>query len=326
MTRRSKQSAPEPIRLQLAELISDFENELKSIELRPRVLKLIPAFHFLRDLGSSLISEDIPAAVDRIIFYLRQHPHQVIHGDELMVVSGIGEWARRVRELRVQQGWAIASGNTIREMAEAENFEMKLAGRSLSKIKPNEYVLLDETCDREAAHRWFQANTIRKLKGVSIQEKLLKYLRANVGQSVTGEELRYVANDKSEWARRVRELRTEEGWPISTKTSGWTSLAVGTYILEEDKQALTHDRKIPDDVRVAVLERDNHSCRKCRWSYDQRKPADPRKNLELHHKEHHAAGGANSIENLVTLCNVHHDAVHSGKMDIDEYLKTSTTP
>jgi hypothetical protein len=31
------------------------------------------------------------------------------------------------------------------------------------------------------------------------------------------EELKYLAKDKKEWARRVRELRTEQGWPIVTK-------------------------------------------------------------------------------------------------------------
>jgi len=42
----------------------------------------------------------------------------VITGDELMVVSGIGEWARRVRELRVEFGWWIYSGVTFQDIAE----------------------------------------------------------------------------------------------------------------------------------------------------------------------------------------------------------------
>ncbi|MET3124826.1 hypothetical protein AAKU67_004448 [Oxalobacteraceae bacterium GrIS 2.11] len=323
MARRSKQSAAEPLRQKLAALISDFEKDLKDGSLRPRVLKLIPAFHILRDLGSSLITEEIPAAVERIIFYLKKYPRKIIHGDELMVVSGIGEWARRVRELRVQQGWSIISGVTAKEMAEAEESgDIKIDGKLLSKIKPDEYVLLNEECDKEAAHRWFQANTIRKMKGVSVQDKLLKFLQANIGKSVTGEELRYVANNRSEWARRVRELRTEEGWPVVTRTSGWPQLAIGAYVLVEDRQAPKHDRKIPDEVRIKVLERDNHKCQKCGWSLDQRSSADPRRLLELHHKTHHVHGGSNTEDNLITLCNVHHDAIHAKKIEIDEYLKS----
>jgi 5-methylcytosine-specific restriction endonuclease McrA len=319
MARRSKQSDPELFRKKLADLIENFTAELKTGDLRSKVLSLVPAFHLLRDLGSSLISDKVPAAIERIIFYLKKYPRKIIKGDELMVVSGISDWPRRVRELRVQQGWPIISGVTAKEMAEAEESgDIEIDGKSLSKIKPDEYVLLNDECDKEAAHRWFQANTIRKMKGVSVQDKILKFLRANVGNPVTGEELRYVANNKSEWARRVRELRTEEGWPVATRTSGWPELPIGAYVLEEDRQAPAHDRKIPDDVRINVLDRDKHKCQKCGWVYEQRNPSDPRRLLELHHKKHHAKGGANTEENLITLCNVCHDSVHAKRLSVDD--------
>lgn len=323
MARRSNQSNPESLRKQLVALISDFEEDLRTGELRSKVLKLIPAFHLLRDLGSSLIVEEISAAVERIIYYLKKHPRTVIHGNELMVISGIGEWARRVRALRVEQGWAIVSGVTAREMAAAEETgEIEINGKPLSKMKNDEYILLSEECDRDAAHRWLLANRIRKLKGVSVQNKILQFLKGNVGKPVTGEELRYVANNKSEWARRVRELRTEEGWPVVTRTSGWPELAIGTYMLEEDRQAPVHDRKIPDAVRITVLERDKHACQKCGWSHDDANPSDPRRLLELHHKKLHSVGGENTVENLITLCNVHHDVIHANGMDIDDFLSS----
>ena len=37
---------------------------------------------------------------------------------------------------------------------------------------------------------------------------------------------------------------------------------------------------------------------------------DPRKRLELHHVKPHVAKGKNTEDNLETLCNVHHDALH----------------
>ncbi len=111
MVRRSRQDDPEAIRLQLLELLNNFGSELSGDDLRPKVQALIPSFHLLRDLGSSLIpQQDADSARDRILFYLRKYPLTVIEGDELMVVAGIGEWARRVRELRVQYGWSIVSG------------------------------------------------------------------------------------------------------------------------------------------------------------------------------------------------------------------------
>ena len=43
----------EAIRKQLLELLIDFEDELKSDNLRQKVLSLIPCYHQLRDLGKS---------------------------------------------------------------------------------------------------------------------------------------------------------------------------------------------------------------------------------------------------------------------------------
>lgn len=322
MARRPVQDTPELIRTQLSEALNNFGNEMEHADLRHRVLALIPAFHLLRDLGSSLINEDIPSARDRIIFYLKTYPQKIIHGDELMVVSGISEWARRVRELRVEFGWSIISGLTARELAEAEEEDgssIEVDGRLLSSIKPEEYLLMKDTQDLEAAYRWNVSKTIRK-SSASVQDKILAYLKQNVGKQVTGEELRYVAGDKTEWARRARELRTQLGWPIVTRSQGRLDLPIGVYVLEEDRQLPVHDRNIPDAVRVEVLRRDVMACQKCGWKHSDVSPSDPRKILELHHRLHHVKGGANTVDNLITLCNVHHDEIHAKDLEVDDYI------
>ncbi len=307
MARRSRQQDPESLRKELLDLIKNFEVELKSDDLRGKVIALVPAHHILRDLGSSLIPKGVAASArDRIILYLTKYPRQVIKGDELMVISGIGEWARRVRELRVQFGWSIATGVTAKEML--EEGELDLTEFGIERLSPDNYILLDESQDRDAAFRWNKANEIRKKK-TAVKDKLLEFLVENVGKPVTGEELRYVAGDKTEWARRVRELRTEEGWAVTTKNMGRPDLPIGVYLLEDTHQAPPHDRKIPDDVRRAVLSRDEYSCQHCMWNHSKWNKADPR-HLELHHKIHHAKGGENTEENLITLCTVCHDKVH----------------
>lgn len=145
---------------------------------------------------------------------------------------------------------------------------------------------------------------------MTIHEGLLQYFRKNVARPVTGEELRYVANDQSEWARRIRELRTEHGWPITTKHSGNPSLPIGVYLLEADRQSPPHDRRIKDHVRREALRRDSYRCQKCGWSHDDWNRSDPRF-LEIHHVVHHVHGGENELDNLVTYCNVCHDRVHA---------------
>lgn len=315
MARRSQPNEdPETLRQSLVDLLTNFAVELKKTDLRARVVALIPAFHKLRDLGSSLMPKTSGAsALERIISYLKTYPRTVIAGDEIMVVSGIGEWARRVRQLRVQFGWWIYSGVTFKQMAEDEQKDAAnlkaLLGVDPVKIRPDQYVLMRVEQDLEAAHRWNTLNQIRKNK-LSVTDKILEYFRKNVGKQITGEELKYLAKDKSEWARRSRELRTEQGWPIVTKSSGREDLPIGVYVLEEDRQTYEHDRAIPDAVRVAVLERDGFKCVKCGWNRSMLSPDDPRKMLELHHKQHHKDKGANTVENLVTLCNVHHDEQH----------------
>ena len=294
----------------LEELILNFEQELKSENLRNKVLSLIPLFHTLRDLGESLIPAQFAASArDRILFYFRRYPYTVINGDELLVVSAIQEYARRVRELRVQFGWAIISGKTMKEMA--SEGELPVSNFEISKMKPNDYILLSKEQDKEAAFRWAVANETRKKKE-SVRSKLLEYFRLNVEKPVTGEELRYVANDKTEWARRVRELRTEFGWPITTKSTGRPDLPVGTYVLEALRQSPEHDRQIPDPVRAAVLRRDGYKCAKCSWSHTGWNASDPR-HLEIHHLIEHAMGGQNIEENLMTVCTVCHDDIHRKK-------------
>jgi hypothetical protein len=252
-------------------------------------------------------SETASAARDRILEYFRKYPFTIIHGDELMVLAGIQDYPRRLRELRREKGWSIASGITVKEMSHEESQQF-YCGIDLTHIRPEEYILLDEQQDRDAAHRWFSANEIRK-RNIGSKAKILAFFRANIGKPITGEELRYVAGDTSEWARRVRELRTEDGWSITTKTTGRPDLTIGVYVLEHDQQTPPHDRIISDLVRCKVLIRDKYSCQNCGWSHKQWNPSDPR-HLELHHIEAHVRGGQNTADNLKTLCNICHDNEH----------------
>src|SRR5262245_6282518 len=139
MPRRSQQHSPEALRAKLIGLLTDFKSELKRKDLRQKVLALIPAFHLLRDLGSSLTPKAAGSGMDRILAYLRKYPLTVIKGDELMVVAGIGEWARRVRQLRVELGWAIINGTTAKEMDDEGDFPIQDV--DASKLGTDDYIL-----------------------------------------------------------------------------------------------------------------------------------------------------------------------------------------
>jgi hypothetical protein len=295
---------------EIVRLLTGFEKQLQGNDLRAKIRHLVPAFHRLRDLGSSLApAVDDQSGQARILDYFRAYPHQILDGDELMVISGIGEWARRIRELRVQQGWWIYSGVTFAEMMAQGELPASVSGIDFVSMKPDQYILMRESTDEDAATLWKSKNEIRR-KNIGVKPKILEYLLLNVGKAVSGEDLKYLANDNKEWARRSRELRTEDGWSVMTKMSGRPDLAPGVYVLQDARQAESHDRGIPDAVRVEVLERDNYSCTKCGWRIENMKQGDPRKLLELHHIQQHKDKGPNTAANLITLCNVHHDEVH----------------
>lgn len=292
----------------LQQLLIQFD-DASSRDLRQKVLSIIPMWDQLKKLGIELIPKDIASSArDRILHYFLTYPKTIISYKELQIIAGISEWARRVRELRVEFGWSIVSGAAAKEMFLVGEFDEVHDLPGLEKMRVDDYIMFDAKQDREAAHRWHVAKEIRNSRGGS-KSKILAFFQQNVGKVVTGDELRYVAKDASEWARRVRELRTEEGWPIATFWSGRPDLPIGAYILEENRQAEVHDRKIDDQTRKYVLERDHLTCQKCNWSRKNWIPELPR-HLEIHHILPHAYGGESVPENLITYCNTCHDEIH----------------
>ncbi len=294
---------------EIRSILLEMERLPEDYDLRGKVLGLIPAWSKLRELGVSLIPEACgKSARDRILYYFRQYPKTIISHKEILIVSGISECARRIRELRVEFGWSIVSGPVAKEMQDAGDLPVDEGFPDCGGMGPDDYIMFDERQDREAALRWNIAKTVRNGKGGS-KSRILDYLLKNVGKPVSGEELRYVAKGATEWARRVRELRTEDGWSISTYWNGRPELKSGMYLLEDEVQLPVHDRKIPDAVRREVLLRDDYTCKKCGWNRYLWNKDDPR-HLELHHMEHHAKGGSNETDNLMTLCNICHDLEH----------------
>jgi len=231
----------------LIELLQNFDSACP--DLREKVLALIPAWDLLRDLGTKTIPHEIASSArDRILHYFQQYPRTIISNREIMIVSGISDWPRRVRELRVELGWPVLNGITAKEMQATGELEIEDGFPDCSDMTPNDYIMIDISQDRDSAHRWNIAKTIRNCRG-GAKAHILAFLKENMGIPVSGEELRYVAKGVTEWARRVRELRTEDGWQVCTHWSGRPDLKSGLYVLESNQQLPTHDRKIDDSIR-----------------------------------------------------------------------------
>lgn len=141
---------------------------------------------------------------------------------------------------------------------------------------------------------------------VSAKERLRQFLRARVGRVITKNELRDAAGtDVTEWARRVRELRDEEGWKILTHNDT-TELSPGEYLLTEnppEKPPVSFEKGISAKLRAQVLDRNGFTCQMCGLTPGDIDPNTGRKvRLHLGHIKDKKLGGKAELSNLRALC------------------------
>jgi len=99
----------------IVEELQKFSDSISNSELRDSILSLITIQDSFRKLGVSIVVShgySATSAKGRISKYLQYLAGHVVEGEELAVVSGISEYARRVRELR-KEGWPILSGSDL---------------------------------------------------------------------------------------------------------------------------------------------------------------------------------------------------------------------
>jgi 5-methylcytosine-specific restriction endonuclease McrA len=132
---------------------------------------------------------------------------------------------------------------------------------------------------------------------------ILEYLLANMGRVIEGEELRKASGNVSEWARRVRELRTEDGYQILTHRDR-SDLKPGQYRLDTAKRLPIFPRSISKETRAYVLERNGYTCQMCGLAAGDPDPFDPTRTvrLTLGHIIDKSKGGADTPNNLRAVC------------------------
>jgi 5-methylcytosine-specific restriction endonuclease McrA len=138
------------------------------------------------------------------------------------------------------------------------------------------------------------------------KERIRHFLLANIGQVVTSKQIRDAAGSSvSEWARRVRELREDEGWPILTHHDT-TELKPGQYILREkppEKSAVAFAGGISAKLRAEVLDRNGFTCQMCGLTPGDIDPETGRKaRLHIGHIIDKNLGGKEELSNLRALC------------------------
>ena len=135
--------------------------------------------------------------------------------------------------------------------------------------------------------------------------KLRQHFLNNLDRVMGSDELREVAGGITEWARRVRELRTEEGYKILTHND-LASLKPGQYVLRDPTPEPAFQRAISKETRALVLDRDGFTCQQCGAVAGEPHPFDPTRKtrLQLGHVIDKSQGGTDDAANLRALCSV----------------------
>jgi hypothetical protein len=135
--------------------------------------------------------------------------------------------------------------------------------------------------------------------------RLRAHFLANIGRVMNSDELRKVAGGISEWARRIRELRTEEGYQILTHNDR-SNLVPGEYLLESSKPQPAFERSISKETRAYVLDRNGFTCQMCGSVAGEPHPYDPTRKTRLHigHIIDKSKGGNDDPSNLRAICSI----------------------
>jgi 5-methylcytosine-specific restriction endonuclease McrA len=155
----------------------------------------------------------------------------------------------------------------------------------------------------------------KKPTHIGARAKLRIHFLANVGKIMTSEELREIAG-KSEWARRVRELRNEEGYQILTHNDR-SELKPGEYLLENSKPKPAFERNISKELRAFVLDRNGFTCQMCGAVAGEPHPYDSTRKTRLHigHILDKSQGGKDEASNLRALCSVCNEGASNLTLD-----------
>ena len=143
--------------------------------------------------------------------------------------------------------------------------------------------------------------TAKKKKGS--KQLLLEFLLSHIGETVTSRQLQKASGWAAEWARRVRELRDEEGYQILSHKDR-ADLKPGQYILTTDKRQPAFARGISKETRAYVLNRNGFTCQSCGLAASDPDPFRPDRKMRLTigHIIDKSKGGTDNPNNLKAIC------------------------
>lgn len=159
-------------------------------------------------------------------------------------------------------------------------------------------------------------------KTTGARTKLRTHFLKNIGKVMNSNELRKVAGGITEWARRARELRSEEGYQILTNNDR-SDLKPGQYLLVNPKPIPAFERAISKETRAFVLDRNGFTCQMCGAVAGEPHPYDKSRKTRLHigHIIDKSQGGTDDASNLRAICSVCNEGASNLTLERPSALK-----
>ena len=135
------------------------------------------------------------------------------------------------------------------------------------------------------------------------KQLVLEYFLSNVGKILESKEIQKASGGAVEWARRVRELRNEDGYQILTHKDR-ANLKPNQYLLETIERLPVLPRNISKETRAWVLERNGYTCQMCGVASGDPDPLGGNRTVRLTmgHILDKSKGGSDSPQNLRAVC------------------------
>ena len=135
------------------------------------------------------------------------------------------------------------------------------------------------------------------------KQLILDFFLSNIGKVLASKDIQKASGGAVEWARRVRELRNEEGYQILSYKDR-ADLKPNQYLLETIERVPAFSRGISKETRAWVLERNGYTCQMCGVAAGDPDPLGGNRTVRLTmgHIIDKSKGGDNSPQNLRAVC------------------------
>ncbi|MBX7245481.1 MAG: HNH endonuclease [Candidatus Sumerlaeaceae bacterium] len=135
------------------------------------------------------------------------------------------------------------------------------------------------------------------------KQLILEYFLGNLGKVLISRDIQKASGGAVEWARRVRELRNEDGYQILSHKDR-ADLKPNQYLLETIDRVPAFAREISTETRAWVLERNGYTCQMCGAAAGDPDPLGGNRTVRLTmgHIIDKSKGGDDTPQNLRAVC------------------------